>query len=77
VEGFRRIQRKTLHDFPDAIIASACERAGKPIAGFGALIAAACRSCGATLATRNPPDFEGTGIDVVDPGPWPAPAHPL
>jgi hypothetical protein len=50
-----------------AVIASTRERAGKPIAGFDALIAAVCRSRGAALATRNLPDFDGTGIDVIDP----------
>ncbi len=50
-----------------AVIASARERAGKPIAGFDALIAAVCRSRGAALATRNLGDFDGTGIDVMDP----------
>ncbi len=50
-----------------AIIASTRERVGKPIAGFDALIAAVCRSRGAALATRNLADFDGTGIDVIDP----------
>jgi hypothetical protein len=50
-----------------AAIASRRERAGKPIGGFDALIAAVGRAHGATLATRNVPDFEGTGIDVDDP----------
>lgn len=50
-----------------AIIASARERAGRPIGGFDALIAAVCRARGAALATRNLPDFDGTGIDVIDP----------
>ena len=50
-----------------AVIASTRERAGKPIPGFDALIAAVCRSRGAALATRNLPDFDGTGIDVIDP----------
>lgn len=50
-----------------ATIASTRERAGKPIPGFDALIAAVCRSRGATLATRNLPDFGGTGIEVIDP----------
>ncbi len=50
-----------------AIVASARERAGKPIPGFDALIAAICRSRGAALATRNLPDFAGTGIEVIDP----------
>lgn len=50
-----------------AVIASGRERAGKLIAGFGALIAAVCRSNGAALATRNVSDFDGTGIEVIDP----------
>src|SRR6185312_14319892 len=50
-----------------AVIASSRERAGKPIAGFDALIAAVCRSHGATLATRNVSDFDGTGIEIIDP----------
>ena len=50
-----------------AIIASARERSGRPISGFDALIAAICRSRGALLATRNLPDFDGTGIDIIDP----------
>jgi toxin FitB len=48
-----------------AIIASA--RAGKPIAGFDALIAAVCRSRGAALATRNLANFDGTGVEIIDP----------
>jgi toxin FitB len=50
-----------------AIIASSRERAGKPIAGFDALIAAVCRSRSAALATRDTSDFDGTGIEIVDP----------
>ena len=50
-----------------AVIASSRERAGRPISGFDALIASVCKSRGATLATRNLPDFEGTGIDLVNP----------
>jgi predicted nucleic acid-binding protein len=50
-----------------AIIASGRERAGKPIPGFDALIAAACRSRSAALATRDVPDFDGVGIEVIDP----------
>jgi toxin FitB len=50
-----------------AIIASTRERAGKPIPGFDALIAAVCRSRGAALATRNLPDFDGAGIELIDP----------
>jgi predicted nucleic acid-binding protein len=50
-----------------AAIASNRERSGKPISGFDALIAAVCRSRGAALATRNLPDFDGTGIETVNP----------
>lgn len=50
-----------------AVIASGRERAGRPIAGFDALIAAICRSHGAALATRNVSDFDGTGIEVINP----------
>lgn len=50
-----------------AIIASTRERAGKPIPGFDALIAAVCRSHSAALATRNGSHFDATGIEVVDP----------
>jgi toxin FitB len=38
-----------------------------PIQGFDALIAAVCRSRSAALATRNLPDFDDTGIEVIDP----------
>jgi predicted nucleic acid-binding protein len=50
-----------------AAIASTRERAGKPIAGFDALIAGVCRSRGARLATRNQPDFDDIGIEVINP----------
>jgi predicted nucleic acid-binding protein len=50
-----------------AIIANVRERAGKPIPGFDALIAAVCRSRNAALATRHVPDFDGVGIEVIDP----------
>jgi toxin FitB len=50
-----------------AVIASSRERAGKPIAGFDVLIAAVCRSRGAALATSNVSDFDGTGIEIIDP----------
>jgi predicted nucleic acid-binding protein len=50
-----------------AVIASGRERAGKPIAGFDALIAAVCRAQGAALATRNVSNFDGTGIETIDP----------
>ncbi|CAN5251982.1 type II toxin-antitoxin system VapC family toxin [soil metagenome] len=43
------------------------ERAGRPIAVADAQIAAICRVFRATLATRDAADFDGTGIDVLDP----------
>ncbi|SRR5579875_772841 len=52
-----------------AAIAYARERAGAPLDGFGAQIAAICRAHQAVLATRNLKDFRGTGVDVIDP--WP------
>jgi predicted nucleic acid-binding protein len=43
------------------------DRAGQPIDGFDAQIAAICRSHVAALATRNTRDFTDTGIEVIDP----------
>jgi len=43
------------------------ERAGSPIDGFDAQIAAICRSHQARLATRNVKGFDGTGIEISDP----------
>lgn len=50
-----------------AELVSARDRAGRPIGVSDGQIAAICRNLGATLATRNVSDFEGTGIDLVDP----------
>jgi len=41
--------------------------AGRPIAVADGQIAAICRQHGATLLTRNVRDFEGTGIEIIDP----------
>ncbi len=35
--------------------------------GRRGLLAAICRARGATLATRNVRDFEGTGVPLTDP----------
>jgi predicted nucleic acid-binding protein len=43
------------------------DRAGLPLDGFDAQIAAICRSHAAALATRNQKDFHRTGIEVTDP----------
>ena len=53
-------------------IVSSRDRAGVPIDGFDAQIAAICRAHGATLATRNVKDFHDTGIDLTNP--WDASA---
>ena len=50
-----------------AEIAAARRQTGRPIAQADAQIAAIARSRGAALATRNVPDFDGCGIDVVNP----------
>jgi toxin FitB len=50
-----------------ADIGASRRSAGRPISQFDATIAAITRSHGATLATRNAKDFEGCGIEVVNP----------
>jgi predicted nucleic acid-binding protein len=50
-----------------ADIVSARDRAGLPIDGFDAQIAAICRTHNAMLATRNVKDFSGVGIEITDP----------
>jgi predicted nucleic acid-binding protein len=43
------------------------DAAGRPISAADAQIAAICRKLAATLATRNTADFDGTGIELLDP----------
>ena len=50
-----------------AALAASRRQAGRPIAQADAQIAAIARSRGAALATRNMPDFEGCGVDIVNP----------
>ncbi len=50
-----------------AQLASDRQRAGRPISQFDAQIAALARCSGALLATRNESDFEGCGVQVVNP----------
>jgi predicted nucleic acid-binding protein len=45
---------------------------GRPVHDSDAQIAGICRSRGAALATRNVRDFEGLGIELIDP--WAADA---
>jgi toxin FitB len=58
-------------DSPAAIafaeIAADRRQAGRPISQADAQIAAIARSRGAALATRNVPDFEGCGVEIVNP----------
>lgn len=50
-----------------ALVAAERRRAGRPISQLDAQIAAIARSRGARIATRNASDFEGCGLDVIDP----------
>jgi predicted nucleic acid-binding protein len=50
-----------------ADIAARRREAGRPISQLDAMIAAMSRSRGASLATRNAKDFEGCGIEVINP----------
>lgn len=58
-------------DSPAAVafadIADERRRAGRPISQADAAIAAIARSRGAALATRNVPDFEGCGVEIINP----------
>ena len=68
------------HDFADRILpfdayaalhystlVTAREQSGKPVGLADAQIAAICRAQQAKLATRNVKDFEGTGVDIINP----------
>ena len=50
-----------------AEIAADRRRAGRPVGEADCQIAAISRARGAVLVTRNVRDFEGAGVDVVDP----------
>lgn len=50
-----------------AEIAAERRQAGRPITQADAQIAAIARSRGAALATRNVADFEGCGVEVINP----------
>ena len=50
-----------------AKIVAARDRAGRPISQFDAMIAAIAQSHRAAVATRNTGDFQGCGIDVINP----------
>ena len=55
-----------------AAIVADRRRSGRPIAIPDAQIAAIARSRGASVATRNVDDFEGCGVEVINP--WDDPA---
>jgi len=48
-------------------IAAGRRQTGRPISQFDAQIAAIAQSRGAELATRNVADFEGCGVEVINP----------
>ena len=50
-----------------AALAAGRRQAGRPISQADAQIAAIARSRGAALATRNVADFEGCGVEIVNP----------
>ncbi len=50
-----------------AVIAAARRAAGRPINHADCQIAAIARCRGASVATRDVADFEGSGIDLIDP----------
>jgi len=50
-----------------ALLATDRRQAGRPISQADAQIAAIARSRGAELATRNVPDFDGCGVEIVNP----------
>jgi toxin FitB len=50
-----------------AAIAAARRAAGRPISQFDCQIAAIARAHEAAVATRNTGDYEGCGVEVIDP----------
>ena len=50
-----------------ATIAAARRAAGRPISQFDCQIAAIARAHKATVATRNTSDYQGCGIDLINP----------
>lgn len=78
------VQRMFRDDFPDPTLAfddaatpyyaeilGARRRAGRPMTTLDAQIAAIAAANNAAIATRNTSDFDGCGVEVMDP--WTAP----
>ena len=53
-----------------ATIAATRRAAGRPISQFDCQIAAIARAHEATVATRNTSDYEGCGVELIDPWTW-------
>ena len=51
--------------YPDLVMVR--RRAGNPIEGFDALIAATARAAGASVATRDTGGFSGCGLTLINP----------
>jgi len=62
-----RNQRNRKADIAFASIAAERRSAGRPVSQSDGQIAAIARSLSASVATRNTADFEGCGIDVLNP----------
>lgn len=58
-------ERKATHFY--ALIAAKRRGEGRPISNFDCQIAAIARANNAVLATRNNKDFEGCGIELINP----------
>ena len=50
-----------------ADLVAARKFAGRPISQFDAMIVSIARLHGASIATRNTPDFDSCGVDVINP----------
>jgi predicted nucleic acid-binding protein len=50
-----------------AVLCANRRAAGRPISTFDAQIAAICVARGLAMATRNVPDFEGCGLNLINP----------
>lgn len=49
------------------LLVAQCEKKGRVLPVLDSLLAAVCLEHGARLVTRNVADFDGTGVDIVNP----------